>query len=174
MSNGNSTFLIIAGVGVALLALLLLLGSGSEPAPVADVIPTTSTTTNTTATSSASMESTYYSTLVVHAGLDRTVGEREQIELSGEGYDPRGLPVTYQWTADGGLGFFEDPQSPAIDQGVAHEVHRPGLIRTDWLRARQARHRTLSPTTSPAPQRHGDLILTELTLPQLIRSPLWP
>lgn len=108
MSNGNSTFLIVAGVGVALLALLLLLGSGSEPAPVVDAIPTTSTTM----LSSSSMEATYYSTLVVHAGLDRTVGEREQIELSGEGHDPQGGPVSYQWTADGGLGFFEDPHSP--------------------------------------------------------------
>ena len=117
MSSGNSTFLIIGGIGVALLALLLLLGSGSEPAPVADAIPTASTITSPATSSvdmeaSSSLEATYYSTLVVHAGLDRTVGEREQIELSGEGYDPNGLPVTYQWTAHGGLGFFEDPHSP--------------------------------------------------------------
>ena len=108
MSSSNSTILIVVGIGVALIALLLLLGSSPEPPPVANVMSATSTT----ATSSASTQATYYSTLVVHAGPDRTVGERERIELLGEGYDPSGLPVTYVWTAQGGLGFFEDAHSP--------------------------------------------------------------
>ncbi|MFC2079255.1 hypothetical protein ACFLSZ_04675 [Candidatus Bipolaricaulota bacterium] len=108
MSSSNSTILIIAGIGVALIALLLLLGSGPEqptesgvsPPPVSGVEPYMVAPPLTS------------SALVVHAGLDRTVGERETIKLSGEGYDPRGLPVTYAWTAEGGLGFFENAHSP--------------------------------------------------------------
>ena len=108
MSSSNSTILIIAGVGVALIALLLLLASSPEPTtdtgasapPISEAAPYAAT-----ASSSSSVP-------VVHAGLDRTVGERERIELSGEGYDPSGLPVTYLWTAQGGLGFFENAHSP--------------------------------------------------------------
>lgn len=107
MSGSNSTILIIAGVGVALIALLLLLGSSFEPTTDAgEVSPTISTAETYTATRSQSA-----SALVVHAGLDRTVGERERIELSGEVYDPSGYPVTYLWTAQGALGFFENAHS---------------------------------------------------------------
>lgn len=49
---------------------------------------------------------------MVHAGLDRTVGERETVKLNGEGYGPGRTAVTYLWTADGGLGFFENARSP--------------------------------------------------------------
>ena len=108
MSDSNSTILIIAGIGVGLLALLLLLGSSPEPV----------TPVGTVASPVLSGEpyvpvvSPSFSTPVVHAGLDRTVGERERVELSGEGFDPSGLPVTYLWTAQGGLGFFENAHSP--------------------------------------------------------------
>ncbi|MBU1049272.1 hypothetical protein KKG90_04525 [Candidatus Bipolaricaulota bacterium] len=108
MSSSNSTILIIAGIGVGLLALLLLLGSSPDPA--ADV-GVSAPATSTTATY-ASVVSSVSSTPVVDAGLDRTVGERERIELSGEGYDPSGSAVTYLWTAQGGLGFFENAHSP--------------------------------------------------------------
>ena len=106
--SGNSTILIIAGVGVALLALLLLLGSSPEPITDMGVTPAPA------AIGEAYMRvvSPSTSALVVHAGPDRTVGERERVELSGEGYDPSGLPVTYQWTMQGGLGFFENAHSP--------------------------------------------------------------
>ncbi len=106
MANGNSTILIIAGVGVALLALLLLLGSGEQaaPEPVVARAPGTSLVLAPTPHTAAPP--------VVHAGLDRTVGERETIELSGEGYDPSGRAVTYLWTAEGGLGFFENAHAP--------------------------------------------------------------
>ncbi len=108
MSSSNSTILITAGIGVGLLALLLLMGSG--PAPATDTGITTSavSTVNTgrqTATTTASAP-------VVHAGLDRTVGERERVQLSGEAVDSNGLPMTYLWTAQGGLGFFENAHSP--------------------------------------------------------------
>jgi len=108
MTSSNSTILIIAAVGVGLLALLLLLGSSPEPTTDIGVVPPTVSTEQ----SYMRVVSPSSSTPVVHAGLDRTVGERERVELSGEGYDPTGLPVTYQWTAQGGLGFFENAQSP--------------------------------------------------------------
>ncbi len=108
MSSSNSTILIIAGVGVALIALLLLLGSSPEPTTEIGVVsPPVSS-----GEPYAAIVSPSASAPVVHAGLDRTVGERERVELSGEGYDPSGLPVTYVWTAQGGLGFFENAHSP--------------------------------------------------------------
>jgi len=108
MSSSNSTILIIAGIGVALIALLLLLGSSLEPMTETGVIPPPVSTV----APPAAIVSPSPSAPVVHAGLDRTVGERERVELSGEGYDPSGLPVTYVWTAQGGLGFFENAHSP--------------------------------------------------------------
>lgn len=106
--SSNSTILIIAGIGVGLLALLLLLGSTPEPTTDVGGVPAPVSTGE----SYMRVVSPSSSPLVVHAGLDRTVGERERVELSGEGYDPSGLPVTYHWTAQGGLGFFENAYSP--------------------------------------------------------------
>jgi len=108
MSSSNSTILIIAGIGLALIALLLLLGPRPEPTTNTAVAPPPTSTVEPY----AAVRSSSSSAPVVHAGLDRTVGEREIIELSGEGYDPRGLSVTYTWTAEGGLGFFENAHSP--------------------------------------------------------------
>jgi hypothetical protein len=108
MSSSNSTILIITGIGVALIAVLFLLGSNPEPTTETDVVlPPVAAVESYAAVVSPSS-----SVPVVHAGLDRTVGERERVELSGEGYDPSGLPVTYMWTAQGGLGFFENAHSP--------------------------------------------------------------
>jgi hypothetical protein len=109
MTNGGSATWILVGIGVVLLALLLLSGSNSEPATQTTVDPEASTTiqgSQTVATTGST------SVPVVHAGLDRTVGERETIQLLGEGYDPSGLPVTYLWTMEGGLGVFADARSP--------------------------------------------------------------
>ena len=107
MSSSNSTILIITGIGMALIVLLLLLGSSPEPTTEIGVVPPPESALEFTAPvrSPASVP-------VVHAGFDRTVGEREIIELSGEGYDPSGLPITYTWTAEGELGFFENAHSP--------------------------------------------------------------
>jgi len=96
--NSSSTTLILLGVGAVLAIFLLLLSpakqTATEPVPVQAV-------------TSASI-----GVPVVHAGLDRTVGERETVKLNGEGYGPGGTAVTYLWTADGGLGFFENAHSP--------------------------------------------------------------
>jgi K319-like protein len=109
MSGSNSTILIIAGIGVGLLALLLLLGSSPEPvAPIGVIAPSVVSSGESYAT----VVSPVSSTLAVHAGPDQTVGERERVQLSGESSDPNGLPVTYLWTAQGGLGFFENAHSP--------------------------------------------------------------
>jgi len=108
MSSTSSTILIIAGIGVALIALLLL--SSSSPGPTTD--PGVALPSESGLESTAPVRSSLASAPVVHAGLDRTVGEREIVQLSGEGHDPNGLPLTYTWTAEGGLGFFENAHSP--------------------------------------------------------------
>jgi len=108
MSSSNSTILIIMGIGVALIALLLLLGSSPAPTTVSGAAPPPESGLSST----VPVRSPASSALVVHAGLDRMVGEREIVQLSGEGYDPSGFPVTYTWTAKGGLGFFENAHSP--------------------------------------------------------------
>jgi len=54
-----------------------------------------------------------YGAPVVHAGPDRAVRERETVQLSGEGHGLGGGAVTYRWTAEGGIGFFENAHSPA-------------------------------------------------------------
>ncbi len=109
MTNGGSTIWILAGIGVVLLALLLLGGPGLETATQTTAATVESTTIQGTQSVAASGTT---SVPVVHAGLDRTVGEREVIQLSGEGYDPNGLSVTYLWTMEGGLGVFADAHSP--------------------------------------------------------------
>ena len=109
MTNGGSTIWILVGIGAVLLALLLLSGPASESDGQTTVIPVTSATSQGSRTVAASGST---SVPVVHAGLDRTTGERETIQLSGEGYDPSGLAVTYQWSMEGGLGVFADPHSP--------------------------------------------------------------
>jgi len=108
MSSSTSTILIITGIGVALIALLLLLGSSPAPTTDTGVTPPSESGLEFT----APVRSSLASAPVVRAGLDRTVREREIVQLSGEGYDPSGLPVTYTWTAEGGLGFFENAYSP--------------------------------------------------------------
>ena len=78
--TSSATMLILLGVG-AVLAIFLLLPSSAErtaiePVPVQPV-------------TSASMAAP-----AVDAGPDRTVGERETVKLSGEGYGPDGTAIT--------------------------------------------------------------------------------
>ena len=98
--GSSSTMLILLGVGAALVIFLLLLGpaeqTATEPVPIQPVASVSQTA----------------GVPVVHAGLDRTVGERETVKLDGQGYGPDGTVVTYLWTAEGGLGFFENARSP--------------------------------------------------------------
>jgi len=111
MNGSRSMVLMIAGVGVGLIALLLLLGSTPDEPTDISVAPTPIAV----AEPQAILTSQAVSAPIVHAGLDRVVGERETIQLSGEGYDPSGLPVTFTWTAEGGLGFFADVHSPTTE-----------------------------------------------------------
>lgn len=103
----TSTILILLGVGAVLAIFLLLLSPAErtaiEPATASSVPPAAIGSESTPGTAGVPM---------VHAGLDRTVGERETVKLSGEGHGPGGTALTYLWTAEGGLGFFENAQSP--------------------------------------------------------------
>ena len=105
--SSSSTMLILLGVGAVLAIFLPLLSpaeqTATEPVPVQPV---------TSASIGAEPVSRTPGAPVVHAGLDRTVGERETVKLNGEGYGPGRTAVTYLWTADGGLGFFENARSP--------------------------------------------------------------
>ena len=96
--SSSLTVLILLGVG-AVLAIFLLLPGPAEQAAI-EPVPA-----HPVASASIGVP-------VVDAGRDRTVGERETVKLSGEGYGPSGTVVTYLWSADGGLGFFENPRSP--------------------------------------------------------------
>lgn len=107
MNNGGSTLLLIAGIGVAVILLFLLLGN-PEPQAVTEPVTAAASESVTQAVGTTRTASNP----VVHAGPDQTVGERETVRLSGEGYDPTGLAVTFRWTASHGLGFFENAQSP--------------------------------------------------------------
>jgi hypothetical protein len=102
-----STLLILLGVG-AVLAIVLLLPSpveqtAAEPVSIQPVTPVSIGVEPVSRTAEVP---------VVHAGLDRTARERETVKLNGEGYGPGGTALTYLWTADGGLGFFENVRSP--------------------------------------------------------------
>jgi hypothetical protein len=103
----TSTLLILLGVGAVLAIFFLLLSpaeqTGTEPVPASSVTSVSIDPESTLRTVGVPM---------VHAGLDRTVGERETVKLNGEGYGPGGTAVTYLWTAEGGLGFFENAHSP--------------------------------------------------------------
>ena len=108
--TSSSTMWILFGVGAVLVIVLLLLGPMEESAtaPMMEQVeqPAASTTIGAEPVSRAVGIPT------VNAGPDRTVGERERVKLSGEGYSPTGAAVTYLWTAEGGLGFFENARSP--------------------------------------------------------------
>jgi len=108
--DSSSTIWVLLAVGAALVIALLLLGSTEETASGPAVAETESPV------SSVSIGIDPVVRVVgvpsVSAGLDRTVGERETVRLSGEGYSPDGSALTYLWTAKGGLGFFENARSP--------------------------------------------------------------
>jgi hypothetical protein len=105
----NSTMMILL-IGAAVLIGLLLLGGASAPVDETDQAGVLQTAGQPSQASSG-----YYSTVrqatrpLVDAGPSLTVREREQVQLSGTGSDPAGGPVTFSWTAQGGLGFFSNP-----------------------------------------------------------------
>lgn len=105
--SSSSTIWIFLGVG-AVLAVLLLLLSPTEQATTESVtqqqVPA--------ALIGAEPVSRTIGIPVVSVGPDRAVGERETVQLSGEGHGADGGALTYFWSAEGGLGFFENARSP--------------------------------------------------------------
>lgn len=97
--SSSSTIWILLGVGVVVAIFLLALSpverTATEPEPVG-IEPMSET----------------IAAPVADAGPDRVVGERETILLDGKGYTPRGTQAAYLWSAEGGLGFFENAHSP--------------------------------------------------------------
>ena len=104
MSAGSTLWILLA-IGAALVVGMLLL-SPAEPSATEPVKQVASTSIVAEPAGPAT------GTPVVNAGSDRTVGERETIELKGDGYDPAGTAVTYLWTAEGGPGSFENARNP--------------------------------------------------------------
>jgi hypothetical protein len=102
----SSTIFLALGVVVVIAALLLL-----SPAPEQTTTPVTVASTPSGVVGSEPI-SRPVGTARVDAGPDRTVGERETIELSGSVSLPSGGAVTTTWTAEGGLGFFQNAHSP--------------------------------------------------------------
>jgi len=104
--NSSSIFLILGAVAVVL-ALLLLAPASPEPT-------TTPIAVQTTPSGLVGAETIPrpVGTPMVDAGPDRTVRERETIELNGTVNVPGGTVVATTWTAEGGLGFFQNAHSP--------------------------------------------------------------
>jgi len=100
--NSSSTLLILGVVGVVI-ALLLLAPATTQSPELGPGVPSTSI--------GAEPISRTVGTPTVNVGPDRTVGERETIELSGTVHVPGGGELAYQWTAEGGLGTFANAHS---------------------------------------------------------------
>jgi hypothetical protein len=94
----NSTTLILIGVAIVL-GLLLLLGGGT-PSPTTETSPTPPGEGVSTIPSGGPLR--------VDVGEDLTVGEREAVRLVGTVEGAAAGTVRYQWTAQGGLGYFND------------------------------------------------------------------
>jgi len=105
--NSSATMWMLLGVGAAVVIVLLLLGATKPDASPASTQPLP------TAPVTAEPVSRAIGVPTAHAGPDRIVGERETIQLAGEGTVPGGGAVTYRWTADSGLGFFQNARSAA-------------------------------------------------------------
>ena len=102
----NSMWILVGG-GIALVIALLLLGSPEQAATDPALEPQIAATTAGAEPVSPEVGSPW-----VNVGPDRTVGERETIRLAGEAVIPGGGAIAYLWTAEGGLGFFENAHSP--------------------------------------------------------------
>jgi hypothetical protein len=103
--NGNSLVLVLLLVGAILGALLLF----SNPSPVPTVALGDASGGDLAMAPQAAASAL---PPWVDAGVDRRVGERETIRLTGSGRDQAGGTVSYRWTASGGLGFLADPSEP--------------------------------------------------------------
>lgn len=101
--NGSSFVGVLLLIGIALGALMLF--SGPASSPVATVVSTGS------GSQLVAAEAVIAESLIVDAGADRTVGEREAVRLAGSSRGGAG-GITYRWTASSSLGFFSDPTRP--------------------------------------------------------------
>ena len=106
--NTSSTLWILLGIG-AVLAVLLL---SAAPVERAEKNATAVQQPVQFASTGDAKAAATVGRLTVSVGADRVVGEREMVMLRGEVRAPSGSAVTYRWTADGGLGFFENAVSP--------------------------------------------------------------
>jgi hypothetical protein len=102
--SGNSFLVILVLVAAAVGALFLF--STPSSSPVTEVAQATA------GTSVASSAGISRPSLWADAGADQTAGERETVRLAGSGGAAGGDLVTYQWRANGGLGFFADSTRP--------------------------------------------------------------
>jgi len=109
--NSNSTLLVLLAVG-AVLAVLLLFGSAPDTTDTTGASASTPTPSRPLASETPVVATSAATVPVVDAGPDRTVNEREDVRLSGSGYDPAGGRVITYWSAENGLGYFEDPYDP--------------------------------------------------------------
>jgi len=94
----NSTTLILVGVAVVLG--LLLLSGGATPDSESEPPVSTEGTVSTISASGP---------LQVDVGEDLRVGERETVQLTGSVEGAAAGTIRYQWTAQGGLGYFDNP-----------------------------------------------------------------
>lgn len=103
---GNSTnWLCLAALIVAGVAVLFFVG-GPRTETVVTAPPVAQVTSAPQPAPAATAVKPY-----VNAGPDITVNECSSVQLTCEGYDPSGGPVTYHWTAENNQGTFSDPNS---------------------------------------------------------------
>ena len=103
--GNNINWLYLAALIAAGIAVLFLVGGPRTETKVVTTPPVAAT---------AAPQPTPAGTTVkpyVNAGPDITVHECSSVQLTCEGYDPNGKPVTYHWTAENNQGTFSDPNS---------------------------------------------------------------
>jgi len=104
--TGSTSFWILIGAAAVALVASLLLGGGAvrtgEPATEAAVAASTAISARSALVSRPP---------TVDVGDDVVIGERAQVQLAGSVTDPGGGPVSVRWSAEGGLGFFENVNS---------------------------------------------------------------
>ncbi len=98
--NGSSSVVVLLLLGIALGALFLF--SSPSPTPAGVVVSAVS------GSELVMSQAELAESLSVSAGVDRVVGEREAMRLSGSSRGGSGT-VTYRWTASSNLGTFSDP-----------------------------------------------------------------
>ncbi len=120
MSSGSTTWILL-GLGAVVAVLVLLLALADRSVSPEDVAPST-----VTASTAPAMRSSATGPLAVDVGPDRTVDERETVDLRAAVRAPGDARLSYDWTAEGGLGRFEDAHASAtsyIAPSVCRDRH---------------------------------------------------